>query len=217
MPIAGFWVAGPDRRRRPHGRPVRAASRYPPRWSRSAGCSTASSGRYAAPARGRTRAARRRLRGAPALGDERASDRRRKGGRPLIDDRHDRVPDHRPARHDRLVLPLRRDAAERRCHDWLACHASWIASFGDITRFMGARVRRDRRARVFRFFGEALRQAGILIIGSTIVIWGTAFILGLQCGIEGAYFSRSVGAPARPACLPRGATCARSSRTRSAT
>ena len=49
--------------------------------------------------------------------------------------------------------------------------------------------------RVFRFFGEALRQAGILILGSAIVIWSTAFILGLQCGIEGAYFSRSVGAP----------------------
>ena len=49
--------------------------------------------------------------------------------------------------------------------------------------------------RVFRFFGEALRQAGILILGSAIVIWGLAFILGLQCGIEGAYFSRSVGAP----------------------
>ena len=50
--------------------------------------------------------------------------------------------------------------------------------------------------RVFRFFGEALRQAGILILGSAIVIWGLAFILGLQCGIEGAYFNRSVGAPA---------------------
>ena len=50
--------------------------------------------------------------------------------------------------------------------------------------------------RVFPFFGEALRQAGILILGSTIVIWGLVFILGLQCGIEGAYFTRSVGAPA---------------------
>ena len=49
---------------------------------------------------------------------------------------------------------------------------------------------------MFRFFGEALRQAGILILGSTLVIWGLAFILGLQCGIEGAYFNRSVGAPA---------------------
>ena len=52
------------------------------------------------------------------------------------------------------------------------------------------------RLRVFRFFGEALRQAGILILGSTLVIWGLAFIIGLTCGIEGAYFNRSVGAPA---------------------
>ena len=50
--------------------------------------------------------------------------------------------------------------------------------------------------KVFHFFGEALRQAGILILGSALVIWGLAFILGLQCGIEGAYFNRSVGAPA---------------------
>ncbi|MGH2950669.1 MAG: ABC transporter permease, partial [Solirubrobacterales bacterium] len=50
--------------------------------------------------------------------------------------------------------------------------------------------------RVFKFFGEALRQAGILILGSSLVIWGLAFIIGLSCGIEGAYFNRSVGAPA---------------------
>ena len=50
--------------------------------------------------------------------------------------------------------------------------------------------------RVFKFFGEALRQAGILIVGSTLVIWGLVFIFGLQCGIEGAYFNRSIGAPA---------------------
>jgi phospholipid/cholesterol/gamma-HCH transport system permease protein len=50
--------------------------------------------------------------------------------------------------------------------------------------------------RVFRFFGEALRQSGILILSSTLVIWGLVFIIGLQCGIEGAYFNRSTGAPA---------------------
>ena len=48
----------------------------------------------------------------------------------------------------------------------------------------------------FRFFGEALRQSGILILSSTLVIWGLVFIIGLQCGIEGAYFNRAVGAPA---------------------
>src|ERR1700754_2106252 len=52
------------------------------------------------------------------------------------------------------------------------------------------------RLRVFRFFGEALRQAGILILGSALVIWGLVFVLGLQCGIEGAYLLRANGAPA---------------------
>jgi phospholipid/cholesterol/gamma-HCH transport system permease protein len=72
----------------------------------------------------------------------------------------------------------------------------WIASFGEIARFCGRVVGHVADGRVFHFFGEALRQAGILILGSALVIWGLAFILGLQCGIEGAYFSRSVGAPA---------------------
>jgi phospholipid/cholesterol/gamma-HCH transport system permease protein len=79
---------------------------------------------------------------------------------------------------------------------WLTLPRDWIANFGEIAKFC-ARVLRDvYGARVFRFFGEALRQAGILILSSTIVIWGLVFIIGLQCGIEGAYFNRSVGAPA---------------------
>src|SRR5437016_1838269 len=51
------------------------------------------------------------------------------------------------------------------------------------------------RLRVFKFFGEALRQAGILIVSSTLVIWGLVFISGLTCGIEGAYLLRAQGAP----------------------
>src|SRR3954447_17618995 len=78
---------------------------------------------------------------------------------------------------------------------WLAVPKDWIASFGDIAKFCARVVKDVVSLRVLRFFGEALRQAGILILGSALVIWGLAFILGLQCGIEGAYFSRSVGAP----------------------
>jgi phospholipid/cholesterol/gamma-HCH transport system permease protein len=71
-----------------------------------------------------------------------------------------------------------------------------VASFGDISKFCGRVVWQVYNLRVFRFFGEALRQAGILIISSTLVIWGLVFIIGLQCGIEGAYFTRAQGAPA---------------------
>src|SRR5919199_261565 len=79
---------------------------------------------------------------------------------------------------------------------WLSVPRDWVASFGDIAKFSGRVIREIVFLRVFRFFGEALRQAGILIVGSTIVIWGLCFIIGLQCGIEGAYLQRSVGAPA---------------------
>jgi phospholipid/cholesterol/gamma-HCH transport system permease protein len=79
--------------------------------------------------------------------------------------------------------------------EWLALPRDWISSLGEMAKFGGRMVALVLTGRVFTFFGEALRQAGILILGSTLVIWGLAFILGLQCGIEGAYFSRSVGAP----------------------
>ena len=72
----------------------------------------------------------------------------------------------------------------------------WAASVGVIAKFAATVVGQVFSGRVFRFFGEALRQCGVLILGSTMVIWGLAFILGLQCGIEGAYFTRAQGAPA---------------------
>src|SRR2546423_132957 len=72
----------------------------------------------------------------------------------------------------------------------------WTAALGDIGKFAARMFGEVFGLRVFRFFGEALRQCGVLILGSTMVIWSLAFILGLQCGIEGAYFNRSVGAPA---------------------
>src|SRR5918995_4086617 len=78
---------------------------------------------------------------------------------------------------------------------WLAIPRDWLASLGDIARFCGRVMGLVYSGRVFQFFGEALRQAGILILGSTIVIWGLVFTLGLTCGIEGAYLTRAQGAP----------------------
>jgi phospholipid/cholesterol/gamma-HCH transport system permease protein len=72
----------------------------------------------------------------------------------------------------------------------------WIEAAGDIGKFCGRIVRDVLNGRVLMFFGEAIRQAGILILSSTIVIWGLVFIIGLQCGIEGAYFTRAQGTPA---------------------
>jgi phospholipid/cholesterol/gamma-HCH transport system permease protein len=82
-------------------------------------------------------------------------------------------------------------------NELLAMPREWLAAAGVIGRFTGIIVRDVWSLRVFRFVGEALRQAGILIIGSTLVIWGLVFITGLgTCGIEGAYFTESQGAPA---------------------
>jgi phospholipid/cholesterol/gamma-HCH transport system permease protein len=78
----------------------------------------------------------------------------------------------------------------------LSVPRDWLASFGEIARFSGRVMGQVLTLRVLKFFGEALRQAGILILSSTLVIWGLVFIIGLQCGIEGAYFNRAVGSPA---------------------
>ena len=48
---------------------------------------------------------------------------------------------------------------------WLSVPKDWIASFGDITRFCARVVVNVFNGRVFNFFGETLRQAGILILG----------------------------------------------------
>jgi phospholipid/cholesterol/gamma-HCH transport system permease protein len=78
----------------------------------------------------------------------------------------------------------------------LAMPREWLAATGEIARFTGNIVREVWTLQVLRFFGETLRQAGILIVGSTGVILALVFITGLgTCGIEGAYFTESQGAP----------------------
>jgi phospholipid/cholesterol/gamma-HCH transport system permease protein len=72
-----------------------------------------------------------------------------------------------------------------------------LRSAGEITRFCVAVVRQVVTLRVAPFFGETLRQAGILIIYSTLVIWSLVLFTGLgPCGIEGAYFTQAQGVPA---------------------
>ena len=78
----------------------------------------------------------------------------------------------------------------------LAVPRSFLESMGEIFRFCSMVVSHVFSGRVLKYFGEALNQAGILILGSTTVIFGLVFVIGLTCGIEGAYFNRSVGAPA---------------------
>ena len=69
-----------------------------------------------------------------------------------------------------------------------------LTSFGEASRFCGQIVIKIFNGRVLKFIGETVRQAGILITGSAVIVLGLVFILGLQCGIEGAYAAKSVGA-----------------------
>ena len=46
----------------------------------------------------------------------------------------------------------------------------WVESFGEMGRFMAQILGEIFRLRVFKFFGEALRQSGVLIVSSTMVI-----------------------------------------------
>jgi phospholipid/cholesterol/gamma-HCH transport system permease protein len=73
----------------------------------------------------------------------------------------------------------------------------WLASTGELGQFTGRVLREVWSLRVLRFLGESIRQAGILIVSSTLVLWLQSFLIGLgTCGIQGAYFAQSQGAPA---------------------
>jgi phospholipid/cholesterol/gamma-HCH transport system permease protein len=73
---------------------------------------------------------------------------------------------------------------------------AWMTTVGDIAKFAGRDFAEIFSGKVFKYFGETLRQAGILVLGSAMTIWVLMFTLGLTCGIEGAYFNRSLGIPA---------------------
>jgi phospholipid/cholesterol/gamma-HCH transport system permease protein len=71
-----------------------------------------------------------------------------------------------------------------------------LSNTGEMIQFGWSIVRNIVTLRVFRFSGEILRQAGILIVSSTVVVVSMIFFVGLQCGIEGGYNTAAVGAPA---------------------
>jgi phospholipid/cholesterol/gamma-HCH transport system permease protein len=82
-----------------------------------------------------------------------------------------------------------------RATGWLDVPRGWLDAIGEIARFAARVIGLVYSGRVGRFFGESLRQAGILIAGSALIVWAFVFILGLQCGVIGAYFNRSIGVP----------------------
>lgn len=77
----------------------------------------------------------------------------------------------------------------------LAIPRNSLAASGQMFDFMGRVLGGVFSGRVLPFAGETLRQAGILITGSVVLIFALVFMLGLQCGIEGTYGTQAVGAP----------------------
>lgn len=74
--------------------------------------------------------------------------------------------------------------------------SNWLETLGAMAKFCGRILFDVLTLRVLRFSGEVLRQCGVLILGSTLVIWALVFFVGLQCGVEGAYLTKAQGASA---------------------
>lgn len=72
----------------------------------------------------------------------------------------------------------------------------WVSSAGEMGKFFSRILCAVYTLRVLRFAGEVLRQCGLLILGSTLVIWTLVFFVGLTCGVEGAYLTKAQGASA---------------------
>jgi phospholipid/cholesterol/gamma-HCH transport system permease protein len=76
----------------------------------------------------------------------------------------------------------------------MAFRSESLLETGRITQFSTRVLLKTYAGGGFKYLGESLRQAGVLITGSMVIILGLVFALGLQCGIEGAYGATAVGA-----------------------
>ena len=70
---------------------------------------------------------------------------------------------------------------------------STFTTFGELTRFSVAALRAIPGLRLHPT--EVFRQAGILILSSGLIIFLMMFVIGAQCGIEGSYTLKQLGAP----------------------
>jgi len=68
-----------------------------------------------------------------------------------------------------------------------------LTTGGEIIRFSGQVTRSLPEVRVH--WTEVVRQAGILVLSSGLIIWGMQFVMGTMCGTEAIYTLKQVGAP----------------------
>lgn len=70
---------------------------------------------------------------------------------------------------------------------------SALETGGEIARFSGRTVRSLPDLR--HYISEVFHQAGILILSSGLIIWLMQFVIGYECGLEGNYTLKQIGAP----------------------
>jgi len=70
---------------------------------------------------------------------------------------------------------------------------SGLAAAGDITVFSVKTVRELPTLRLYVY--EIIRQCGVLILASAMIIWGMEFVIGTVCGTEANYTLKAIGAP----------------------
>jgi len=68
-----------------------------------------------------------------------------------------------------------------------------LTTGGEILRFSYQVVRALPEVRMH--WTEVLRQAGVLVISSGLIIWAMQFVMGTMCGTEAIYSLKQVGAP----------------------
>ena len=68
-----------------------------------------------------------------------------------------------------------------------------LETAGDITHFSFEALRAIPKLRLYP--SEVFRQAAILIVSSGFIVWLMEFVIGLQCGLEGNYSLKQIGAP----------------------
>ncbi|MGE4426106.1 MAG: ABC transporter permease [Solirubrobacteraceae bacterium] len=83
--------------------------------------------------------------------------------------------------------PYRRSLSTR-------AHDAWEWT-GDSSLFAWKVVRGSFSRKALLYRNEALRQAGILVTGSVLIVLGMVFALGLVIGIQGSYAAQQIGAP----------------------
>jgi phospholipid/cholesterol/gamma-HCH transport system permease protein len=98
----------------------------------------------------------------------------------------------KPAVRDRAEAPTPADS-ELSLSSASASVRTALTTGGEILRFSWQVTRSLPDVRVH--WTEVLRQAGILILSSGLIIWAMQFVMGTMCGTEAIYTLKQVGAP----------------------